>query len=239
MIEMTASLPEMEIEYCRQCRWLLRAGWMAQELLTTFEDELGGVKLVPGSGGVFEVRVDGNVLWSRKRRRPVSRAESDQAAAARPDRARPRSWPLRPEGRHRAGVTYAVMGLSRLKSWARRIKRDVVALWIAARDPRVPLIAKVAAGLVAAYALSPIDLIPDFIPIIGYLDDLIIVPLGILLAIRLTPAPLMDEFRQRAAQRQERPASYAAMTAFIVIWVATLAWLAWVLWPDRIARLWH
>lgn len=66
MIEMTAQRPEMEIEYCRQCRWLLRAGWMAQELLTTFEDELGGVKLVPGSGGVFEVRVNGDVLWSRK-----------------------------------------------------------------------------------------------------------------------------------------------------------------------------
>jgi selenoprotein W-related protein len=63
---MTAALPRVEIEYCRQCRWLLRAGWTAQELLTTFEDALGGVTLVPGTGGVFEVRVDGALVWSRK-----------------------------------------------------------------------------------------------------------------------------------------------------------------------------
>lgn len=63
---MIAPLPRVEIEYCRQCRWLLRAGWMAQELLTTFEDELGGVALIPGTGGVFEVRIGGDVLWSRK-----------------------------------------------------------------------------------------------------------------------------------------------------------------------------
>ncbi|MBX4420846.1 DUF1232 domain-containing protein, partial [Mycobacterium tuberculosis] len=72
-----------------------------------------------------------------------------------------------------------------IKQWARRIKRDVVALWIAARDPRTPTLAKVIAGFVAAYALSPIDLIPDFIPVVGYLDDLLIVPAGILLAIKL------------------------------------------------------
>jgi len=59
-------LPRVEIEYCTQCRWLLRAGWMAQELLTTFEQELAGVTLVPGTGGVFEVRVDGDKTWSRK-----------------------------------------------------------------------------------------------------------------------------------------------------------------------------
>jgi selenoprotein W-related protein len=64
--EMTMPLPRLEIEYCRQCRWLLRAAWMAQELLTTFEDELGGVTLVPGTGGVFIVRVDGEPIWSRK-----------------------------------------------------------------------------------------------------------------------------------------------------------------------------
>jgi selenoprotein W-related protein len=60
------SLPNVEIEYCRQCRWLLRAAWMAQELLVTFETELGGVKLCPGTGGIFEVRVDGETVWSRK-----------------------------------------------------------------------------------------------------------------------------------------------------------------------------
>lgn len=73
----------------------------------------------------------------------------------------------------------------RIRAWARDIKRDVVALWLAARDPRVPVAAKIVSGIVAAYALSPIDLIPDFIPVIGYLDDVILVPLGILLAIRL------------------------------------------------------
>jgi selenoprotein W-related protein len=58
--------PRIEIEYCTQCRWLLRAAWMAQELLLTFEQEIGGVTLVPGVGGIFEVRVDGTRLWSRK-----------------------------------------------------------------------------------------------------------------------------------------------------------------------------
>ncbi|WP_088343661.1 MULTISPECIES: SelT/SelW/SelH family protein [Rhodomicrobium] len=61
-----SGLPIVEIEYCRQCRWLLRAGWTAQELLTTFEDELGGVTLIPGTGGVFELRLGGEVFWSRK-----------------------------------------------------------------------------------------------------------------------------------------------------------------------------
>ncbi|MGY3112014.1 uncharacterized membrane protein YkvA (DUF1232 family) [Pantoea eucalypti] len=74
-----------------------------------------------------------------------------------------------------------------IKTWARNIKRDVHAVWLAARDPRTPLVAKVLAMIVAAYAVSPIDLIPDFIPVIGYLDDLIIVPLGIMLVVRLIP----------------------------------------------------
>jgi selenoprotein W-related protein len=60
------ALPRIEIEYCRLCRWMLRAAWMQQELLTTFEEELGGVTLVPGTGGVFVVRVEGRVVWSRK-----------------------------------------------------------------------------------------------------------------------------------------------------------------------------
>ena len=121
--------------------------------------------------------------------------------------------------------------LSSIKAWARSIKRDVVALWIAARDLRVPWYAKVAAGAVAAYALSPIDLIPDFIPVLGYLDDVIIVPLGILLAVRLIPAPLMDEFRQEAIRRGGRPKSYWGMTAIAAIWLATVAWLIWLFWP--------
>lgn len=66
MTHLTTDLPRVEIAYCTQCRWLLRAAWMAQELLTTFESELGGVTLCPGSGGVFEVRVNGDTVWSRK-----------------------------------------------------------------------------------------------------------------------------------------------------------------------------
>ena len=79
------------------------------------------------------------------------------------------------------------MSLGKLKRWARAIKRDVVALWFAAKDPRTPWCARAVAAVVAAYALSPIDLIPDFIPVAGYLGDLLIVPLGILLAIRMIP----------------------------------------------------
>ena len=91
--------------------------------------------------------------------------------------------------------------LGRVKEWARTIKRDVVALWLAARDPRVPWPAKAMAGAVAAYALSPVDLIPDFIPVLGYLDDLVIVPAGILLTVRMIPPPLMSELRAEASRR--------------------------------------
>ena len=108
--------------------------------------------------------------------------------------------------------------LDALKQWARAIKRDVVALWLAARDPRVPWYAKAIAGTVAAYALSPIDLIPDFIPILGYLDDLIIVPLGIWLAVRLMPSELMDEFRAQAATRS-KPRTWAGFVAILAIWL--------------------
>jgi len=116
------------------------------------------------------------------------------------------------------------------KDWARALKRDVVALWLAARDPRVPWYAKLVAACVAAYALSPIDLIPDFIPVLGYLDDIILVPLGILLAVRLIPAPLMAEFRAAAAAREGRPMSRAGTAAIILIWLAATAFCVWAIW---------
>jgi uncharacterized membrane protein YkvA (DUF1232 family) len=119
--------------------------------------------------------------------------------------------------------------LQRVKQWARTIKRDAVAIWIAARDPRVPWYAKVVAGAVAAYALSPIDLIPDFIPILGYLDDVLIVPAGILLTVRLIPDGLMEEFRAEAARREGRPTSVAGATAIILLWIAALILTAWAL----------
>ncbi|TPL77950.1 DUF1232 domain-containing protein [Mesorhizobium sp. B2-3-13] len=124
--------------------------------------------------------------------------------------------------------------LDKAKRWARAVKRDVVALWLAARDPRVPWYAKVAAGAVAAYALSPIDLIPDFIPVLGYLDDLIIVPLGILLAVKLIPADLMAEFRAEAIRRS-KPTSRGGLAFIVGIWILMAAALIWLFWPDRSA----
>jgi uncharacterized membrane protein YkvA (DUF1232 family) len=119
--------------------------------------------------------------------------------------------------------------LEKAKRWAKALKRDIVALWIAARDPRVPLTAKIAAGAVAAYALSPVDLIPDFIPILGYLDDLLLVPLGIMLAIRLVPAPLMTEFRLAAEQRSGRPISRTGLAVILAIWLACIIFVIWSL----------
>lgn len=119
--------------------------------------------------------------------------------------------------------------IERGQRWARAIERDVVALWIAARDRRTPILAKLVAGAVAAYALSPIDLIPDFVPVLGYLDDLVIVPLGILLAVRLVPAALMQEFRERAAAR-ERPVSRAGQIAIIGLWILALLLAVWLIW---------
>ncbi|MEP9389976.1 YkvA family protein [Mesorhizobium sp. KR9-304] len=89
--------------------------------------------------------------------------------------------------------------LDRLKRWARTIKRDVHAVYLAARDPRTPWYAKALALCIAGYALSPIDLIPDFIPVLGYLDDAIIVPLGILAVVKMIPPELMAEHRAAAA----------------------------------------
>jgi len=119
----------------------------------------------------------------------------------------------------------------RLGAWARRLKRDVMAVYLSARDPRVPWYAKAVAACVAAYALSPIDLIPDFIPVLGYLDDLILVPLGIALVLRLIPPEIFAEHRQTASsQMGNRPTSKAGAVAIIVIWLALAALLlAWVL----------
>ena len=102
-----------------------------------------------------------------------------------------------------------------------------MALWLAARDARTPLAAKVVAGLVAAYALSPVDLIPDFIPVLGYLDDLLIVPAGIWLALRLIPPSLMAELRA-AAEARDRPRSLAGAAAVVGIWLGAVALFGWL-----------
>jgi len=111
----------------------------------------------------------------------------------------------------------------RAKKWAKIIKQDVVALYIAERDARTPWVAKAVALSVAAYAISPIDLIPDFIPVIGYLDDLIIVPLGIMLAVRLIPDDLMVEFHDAAENRGRLRASWTGAAAIVTIWIIAIA----------------
>src|SRR5204862_1163055 len=98
-----------------------------------------------------------------------------------------------------------------MENWARLVKRDIHAIYLASRDPRVPWHAKALAIAVAGYALSPIDLIPDFIPVLGYLDDLIIVPLGIWLVIWLIPEEIMVEYRAIADTAGQRPVSLAGM----------------------------
>ena len=116
------------------------------------------------------------------------------------------------------------MTRERLRGWIRLIQRDVHALYLAAHDPRVPWYAKAAAIAVAAYALSPIDLIPDFIPILGYLDDLVIVPLGILVAVKLVPTDLMREFRTAALHADgERVLGKWGAAVIVLLWVLGIA----------------
>ena len=107
----------------------------------------------------------------------------------------------------------------RLRDWAQHIRRDFYVVYLASRDPRVPWYAKALALLVVAYALSPFDLIPDFIPVIGYLDDLVLLPLGIWLSIRLIPLALMTEFRAAAAQGGRLPASRIAAAVIVTVWI--------------------
>jgi uncharacterized membrane protein YkvA (DUF1232 family) len=119
-----------------------------------------------------------------------------------------------------------------LRRQARALKGETLALYLAARDPRVPWYAKVLAAVVVAYALSPIDLIPDFIPILGYLDDLIVVPLGITLILRMIPAEVLEECRVRARSELAgaRLVSRTAAVVIVTIWVlgaAVVGWLAY------------
>ena len=115
-----------------------------------------------------------------------------------------------------------------LKEWARRIRSEAHALFLAGRDPRTPWYAKALAILVAGYALSPIDLIPDFIPVLGYLDDIVLVPLGILAAVKLIPPEVMAEHRAAAARAAERPTSRRAALVIVSIWVAAIALSTWL-----------
>jgi uncharacterized membrane protein YkvA (DUF1232 family) len=117
-----------------------------------------------------------------------------------------------------------MLGFQGFKNRVRMLKRDTIALYLAARDPRTPWYVRVLAGAVVAYALSPFDLIPDFIPVLGYLDDLILVPAGIALVLRLVPAEVMTDCRAQANARAERPISRIGAAAMICIWLAVGIW---------------
>ena len=121
------------------------------------------------------------------------------------------------------GEVVVGVNLGTLKRWAGRLESETYALYLAYRDPRMPWYAKLFVALVVGYAFSPIDLIPDPIPVLGYLDDLILVPLGVALAVRMIPEDVLSESRQKAremVERGERPVSRAAAAVIVVLWLA-------------------
>ena len=120
--------------------------------------------------------------------------------------------------------------ITALRRWARRLKRQTLTVYFLARDPRLPTPLRLLALAVAAYALSPIDLIPDFIPVLGYLDDLLIVPLGLALILHLAPRPLVLDASRRARTVQGRPASRLAAVVIVLLWLLALGWVAWWAW---------
>ncbi len=121
--------------------------------------------------------------------------------------------------------------MNRLRDWAQRLKGELVALWFCARHPRTPLAAKLLALAVVAYAFSPIDLIPDFVPVLGYLDDVILLPIGIFLTLKLIPGDVLEECRAQAArwleEKRPRPKNYVAAAVIVALWFAVL-WLIWL-----------
>jgi uncharacterized membrane protein YkvA (DUF1232 family) len=127
------------------------------------------------------------------------------------------------------------------RAWAKRIKRDVMTLWFARKHPGTPWHAKALGLFVVAYALSPIDLIPDFIPVLGYLDDVILLPVLIWLAVRLLPPDVLQECRAQAeawmAQARSKPRSRAGAVGIVVLWIALALLLAW--WGYREAMAWR
>jgi len=123
--------------------------------------------------------------------------------------------------------------LALLNQRVRHLKREAYALYIAARDPRVPWYARLFLGLVLAHTFSPIDLIPDFIPVLGYLDDLVITPLGIYLALKMIPAQVMADARGQADElmRQGKPVSRFGAVMIVAIWLVVLAGIIWWVLP--------
>ena len=120
------------------------------------------------------------------------------------------------------------------KQQVRKLKKETYAIYLACKDSRVPWYARALAAVVVAYALSPIDLIPDIIPVIGYLDDLILVPLGIALVLKMIPPPVLAECREKAetAMSQTTPTSWIAAVVIVAIWL--LLGILAVIWIGRI-----
>ena len=118
----------------------------------------------------------------------------------------------------------------RLRAAAKRIKHDALTVYFVARDPNTPILVRLLALAIAAYALSPIDLIPDFIPILGYLDDIILLPLGIILVIKLTPSSVIEVSRSKAAKAESKPTSQVAAAVVIVIWLLCAAAFGYWVW---------
>ena len=119
------------------------------------------------------------------------------------------------------------MWLTQLKRQARQLKQLSLTLYFAARDPAMPLAPRLLALAITAYALSPIDLIPDFIPVLGLLDDLILLPLGLALVLRLTPPQVLARARLRAASAADKPVSYWAAAGVVLLWLLALAAVAY------------
>lgn len=119
------------------------------------------------------------------------------------------------------------MAFTSLKKWAKSLKQQVLVVYFAARDPRTPWPVRLLALAVAAYALSPIDLIPDFIPVLGFLDDLILVPLGLALVVRFVPPIVMASAREQALAASERPVSRGMAIVVVTVWLLALGWLGW------------
>ena len=120
----------------------------------------------------------------------------------------------------------AQQSLDTLRAWARRIKRDAVPLWFAYRHPATPWPVKLLCAFVVAYALSPIDLISDFIPVLGYVDDLLLLPALIWLAVRMLPPSVLEQSRKSADAWMDaegrRPRSYAGAVAIMAVWIAVV-----------------
>ncbi|WP_242927737.1 YkvA family protein [Pontibacter vulgaris] len=116
--------------------------------------------------------------------------------------------------------------LQKWKEKTKKLKEDIYTLYLARRDPRIPFMAKAVLVITVAYAFSPIDLIPDFIPVLGYLDDLILLPLGIWLWIKLIPPEVLHEYRNKAKQQLlERKPNYIVAAIIVILWLLLGFWV--------------